>query len=110
MSVTGRAKRVRIYISEDVKVGHRNAAIALLELLRSEGAHGATVFRGSAGFGPAGHLHASHLVDVAQDLPLLVEWVDVPDAVERLLPRVLELVPRGFVTVDDTEIVHSTAQ
>ena len=109
MTVVGPAKRVRIYVSEGMKVGHRSAAIALVQLLRDEGAHGATVFRGNAGFGPAGHLHVSHLVDVAQDLPILVEWVDVPEVVERLLPRVLELVPRGLVTVDATEIVHSSA-
>jgi PII-like signaling protein len=110
MSVSGPARRVRIYVSEGTKVGHRSAAIAVLQLLRNEGAHGATVFRGNAGFGPAGHLHVSHLVDVAQDLPILLEWVDVPELVERLLPRVLELVPRGLVTVDTTEIVHSSAE
>jgi PII-like signaling protein len=110
MSVLGRAKRVRVYLTESVKVGHQSAAIALLQLLRKEGAHGATVFRGNAGFGPAGHMHVSHLVDVAQDLPLLLEWVDAPEVVERLLPAVLELVPRGLVTVDATEIVHSSAE
>jgi PII-like signaling protein len=110
MSALGEAKRVRVYLTENAKVGHQSAAIALLQLLRREGAHGATVFRGNAGFGPAGHLHVSHLVDVAQDLPILVEWVDVADVVDRLLPRVLELVPRGLVTVDATEIVHSSAE
>jgi PII-like signaling protein len=106
----GKAKRVRIYVTERVKVGHQSAAIAILQLLRQEGAHGATLFRGNAGFGPAGHLHVSHLVDVAQDLPLLLEWIDEVAVVERLLPRVLQLVPRGLVTMDETEIVHSSAE
>jgi PII-like signaling protein len=108
MGVVGPAKRVRVYVTERVKVGHQSASIALLQLLRAEGAHGATVFRGNAGFGPAGHLHVSHLVDVAQDLPIIVEWIDVPEVVERLLPRIVALVPRGLVTVEATEIVHSS--
>jgi PII-like signaling protein len=109
MEVVGRARRVRIYVTEGTKAGRQSAALAVLQLLRAEGAHGATVFRGAAGFGPAGHIHVSHLVDVAQDLPVVVEWVDVPDVVERLLPQVIGLVQHGLVTVDDTEIVHSAS-
>lgn len=99
------AKRVRIYVNEGDKIGHRPAPMALLEWLRRESAQGATVFRASAGFGAAGAIHVPHLVDVAQDLPVLVEWIDSPEQVERLLPRLKQIVPRGLVTIEDVEIV-----
>jgi CBS domain-containing protein len=105
VDLVGKAKRVRIYLSEGGKVGWKPAHLAILELLRRENAQGATVIRGVEGFGATGQIHVSHLVDVAQDLPMVVEWVDAPEVVERLIGRVKEMVPRGLITVDDTEIV-----
>ena len=58
-----------------------------------------------SGFGATGEIHVSYLVDVAQNLPVIVEWIDSADVVARLLPHLKELVPRGLVTMDDTEIV-----
>jgi len=105
MDLMGKAKRVRIYLSEGDRVGHLPASMALLEYLRREGAQGATVSRAVSGFGSTGQIHVPHLVDVAQDLPVVVEWIDAPEVVERLLPRVKEMVPRGLLTMDDTEIL-----
>ncbi|HET7825219.1 MAG TPA: DUF190 domain-containing protein [Anaeromyxobacter sp.] len=105
METLGKAKRVRIYVSEDAKVGMRPLHFALVELLRRENAQGATVLRGVEGFGAGGEIHVSHLVDVASKLPVIVEWVDTPQQVERLLPRVRELVRHGLVTIDDTEVL-----
>jgi PII-like signaling protein len=45
---------------------------------------------------------------VAPDLPVLIEWIDTPDQVERLLPEVCRLVTSGTVTVDDLTIVKHT--
>ena len=106
MESVGKARRVRIYVNEDDRVGHRAAHLAILEFLRREGTRGATVFRGVEGFGASGELHLSHLVDVAQKLPLVVEWIDRPEVVERLLGPLKRLLPRGLVTVDQTEILY----
>jgi CBS domain-containing protein len=105
MDLVGKARRVRIYLSEGEKVGWKPAHLALLEFLRRENAQGATVIRGVEGFGATGQIHVSHLVDVVQQLPIIVEWVDAPEVVQRLIGRVKEMVPRGLITVDDTEIV-----
>jgi PII-like signaling protein len=105
MGAFGRARRVRIYLNDSDKAGHVPAHLAVLELLRGQGAQGATVFKGLEGFGAAGQLHLSHLVDVAGKLPLVIEWIDQADRVERLLPQVRALVSRGFITCDDTEVL-----
>ena len=105
MDLVGRGKRVRIYLSEGDKVGWQPASGVIVEFLRRENAQGATVIRAVSGFGSTGQIHVPHLVDVAQDLPIIVEWIDATDVVERLLPRVKEMLPRGLVTLDDTEIV-----
>ena len=105
MDLVGKAKRVRIYIGEAEMIGHRPADAVIVEWLRRENAQGATVLRGVSGFGATGEIHVSNLVDVAQNLPVIVEWVDAGEVVARLLPQLKQMVPRGLITMDDTEIV-----
>ena len=107
VDIVGTGKRVRIYIGEqDHAAGHREPLWeTILELLRSEGAAGATMVRGLAGFGAHSKLHVARLADLTPDLPVLVEWIDGPERVARLLPRVSALVSSGTITLEDVEIV-----
>jgi CBS domain-containing protein len=106
----GKSRRVRLYLSEGDRAGHRPAHLAVMELLRKEGAAGAVCFRGLEGFGAGRDLHVAHLVDVDARLPLVIEWVDAPARVERILPAVRALVRHALVTVDDTEILLEPAE
>jgi len=63
------------------------------------------MFRGLAGFGAHSHLHVARVADLVPDLPVVVEWIDVPEQVERLLPSIKERLPTGLITVDDVTIV-----
>jgi PII-like signaling protein len=110
VEVEGPGKRVRIYFGERDKAAgsHRPLWEELLSLLREEGAAGATMFRGLAGFGAHSRLHVARVADLVPDLPMVVEWIDTPEQVERLLPRICELVQSGTITVDDLTIVKHT--
>ena len=105
MAPGGTAKRVRIYTSEGALVGRTPTYLAIVQFLQRENAAGATVVRAVEGFGGAGVLHTTHLADVIQRLPLVVEWVDSADRVQRLLPHIKDLVGRGLITMEDVEIV-----
>ena len=105
METLGKAKRVRIYVSEDDRAGGRPLHLAILELLRRENAQGATVIKGFEGFGATGRIHVATLVDVAWRLPVVVEWIDTAEQVERLAPPIRELVRHGLITVDDTDVL-----
>ena len=105
MALEGRGKRVRIYLNEGDLVGQQTADIAVLTFLRRENAAGATVFRAVEGFGGHGEIHTTRRVDAPQPQPMVIEWVDSEERVDLLLPRVKELVPRGLITVDPTEVV-----
>jgi CBS domain-containing protein/PII-like signaling protein len=107
---SGRAKRVRIYVDEGQLYEHRPTAVAIVEFLRKEGAAGATVFRGSEGFGGSGEIHTARLVDINQKIPLVVEWIDTPEQVVRHLPSVKAMVKHGLITVDDTEVALSSSR
>ena len=107
MDVEGPGQRVRIYIGEQDKAAgsHRPLWEDLLYLLRREGAAGATMFRGLAGFGAHSRLHVARLADIVPDLPVVVEWIDSPERVDRLLPRICGMVTSGTITVDEVSIV-----
>ena len=92
MDIVGTGKRVRIYIGElDKATGHHEPLWeTILSLLRTEGAAGATMVRGLAGFGAHSKLHTARFADVVPDLPVVLEWIDGPERVERLLPKVCE--------------------
>jgi CBS domain-containing protein/PII-like signaling protein len=104
MDDTGVFQRVRFYLSEGDSWHHQPAPTAVLERLRREGCAGATIFKGIAGFGAQGKLRVAALVDVASPLPVVVEWVDTPERVQRLLPTLLEMVD-GLVTVEEVRVV-----
>jgi len=102
----GVARRVRIYLSEADSWHHQPTHRAILDLLRREASAGATVFKGVEGFGAGGQIHTAGLVDLAGALPLVVEWIDTPERVQRRLPRIVEMVP-GLITVEDVRVAHA---
>ncbi len=112
--ITGRGLRVRVYFGER---DHAPGALlpkplwsALLEYLRREGAAGATVTRGIAGFGAHSRMHTASLVDLSSDLPLILEWVDTEARVEALLPGLAAILEGtgGLLTTDPVEIHRYT--
>jgi CBS domain-containing protein len=105
MEIAGLGKRVQIFVDEGDHVGGSSLYRAIVERLREEGAAGATVTRGIAGFGSHSRIHMARLADIASPLPLVITWVDAPDRIERLLPGICEMVSEGLITIEDVQIV-----
>jgi uncharacterized protein len=59
--------------------------------------HGVTVFRGVAGFGSRGEVHADDLLRMIVHLPLVLEFYDDPEVVASLLSRIQQMVPAGHI-------------
>jgi CBS domain-containing protein len=97
------ARRVRVYLSEEDAIGTGPAQHAIVAFLRRNSAAGVTVLRGMEGFGGSGREHSSRVVEVAWDLPIVIEWVDTLDRVNELLPQLKQMVPAGMITVDPTQ-------
>jgi CBS domain-containing protein len=106
MNIAGMGRRVRIYTGEFAKWEWKPLYMALLEFLRAEGAAGATVMHGVAGFGANSRIHTATILRLSVDLPMVIEWVDTPERVERLLPRICDMVTEGLVTVEDVQIAR----
>ncbi|MCL4078864.1 DUF190 domain-containing protein [Coriobacteriia bacterium Es71-Z0120] len=106
MHIEGDAKRVTIYVGESDRWHGRPLHDAILELLRREGCAGATVLRGIAGFGRTSRIHTASILRLSQDLPMLIEWVDEPQRVARVLPMLDEMIEGGMVTIEDVHVLR----
>lgn len=104
--LNGRGIRVRAYFGEFDKHHGKPLWSALLEFLRQEGAAGATVMRGIAGYGAHSKIHSASIVDLSADLPLMLEWVDSEERVGHLLPTIEEMLQGGLITMDPVTIVR----
>jgi PII-like signaling protein len=97
---------IRIFVGESDRWHGRPLADALLERLRKEGFAGATVLRGLAGFGARSVVHTSHLLELSQDLPLVVEVVETEERVKQLEPILDEMVGDGLVTLEKVRVLR----
>lgn len=89
----------RLYLSEE----HAQLK-SLLQLLHDqEQVRGVTVFRGIAGYGDNGEVHGTGLVDLSFNLPLVIEFFDSPEKVERVLNDLAE-------RMDSAHMVYWTAE
>lgn len=82
---------VRIYLTE----GEHLLKTLLKRLHDEEQVRGVTVFRGISGFGKSGKMHASTLLDLSLDLPLVIEFFDLPERVEHILDDLRDLIEPG---------------
>jgi PII-like signaling protein len=84
---------VRIYLTESEGLMED----LLKRLHDEEKVQGVTVFRGISGFGKSGKLHASSLLDMSLDLPLVIEFFDVPQKVDGILEHIRNDIEPGHI-------------
>ncbi len=99
------ARRLRVFVTERERHAGRPLFEAILLRARELGLAGGTVFRGAMGFGRFTPLHRPGILDIAEDLPLLVEIVDEPGKIDRLLAELGSVVGHGIAVLDDVELL-----
>jgi PII-like signaling protein len=100
----GKAKKLTIYVSESDKRHGKPVYQCIVEIAHKHGLAGATVTRGVMGYGASGIDHVVH-PDLVSKLPLRIEIIDAPEAIDRLLPDVYDMVEDGLVELSETEVV-----
>jgi len=101
-------KRLTLYLGESDLWHHQPAYTAILEYLKREGCAGATVVRGIAGFGAASRIKTTAILRLSMDLPIVITVVDREDRIERVLPRLKEMVGAGLMTLEDVAVLKYT--
>ena len=106
MKIEGEGQLLRIFIGESDRWHNKPLYEAIVLKAREEGLAGATVLRGIMGFGASSRMHTAKVLRLSEDLPIVVEIVDKPEKIAKVLPLLDEMVSEGMMT---TEKVHITA-
>ena len=67
---------------------------------------GATVLRGQVGFGHSTRIHATKILRLSQDLPIIVEIVDSREKIDTFLPILDRMMTSGLITIEKAQVLQ----
>ncbi len=107
----GPAKKLVVYVNTMQHYKSKPVYEAIVEFARRHGCSGATVTKAVSGYGSSGKVHEAHLFSITEDVPMRVEVVDSEQKINALLPFIYDMVDKGLIEVQDTEVIkHTTHQ
>jgi len=107
--IEGEQVLLRIILSESQTLNRLPLYQRIVDLLRAEGLAGATVLKGLAGFGHDRRMHTAVIEVVAEGLPVVVEVVDTPEHIDRVLPKIEALMSgSGVVMIERARVLRYT--
>lgn len=105
MKLPAEAELLRIFIGESDKHRGRPLYEVIVEEARQRGLAGATVLRGTIGFGANSRIHTAKILRLSEDLPMVVEIVDQSDRIAEFLPDLDEIIGEGLVTLEKVRVI-----
>ena len=91
---------LRVFIGESDKHGGKPLYEAIVQKVRELGLAGASVLRGTEGFGANSVVHKASLLEMSTDLPVVIEIVDTEQNIKQLLPHLETMVAEGMITME----------
>ena len=61
--------------------------------------------RGVGGFGPSSRYHTEKILRLSQDLPIVIEVVEDTERIERILPKLDEMIGGGLITLEKVRVI-----
>ncbi len=80
--------------------------LAILDKARERHLAGATVLRGTFGFGQSGRLHQEPALPLHPDQPVVVEIVDTEEKITAFLPVLDKMMESGLVTIEKARVLQ----
>jgi uncharacterized protein len=105
MKLATEAELLRVFIGESDKHHGRPLYEAIVQEARRRGLAGATVLRGTMGFGANSRIHTAKILRLSEDLPMVVEIVDEPDKIAAFLPDLDGIIGEGLVTLERVRVI-----
>ena len=112
MQIPEDAQLLRILIGESDKHGHHPLYEVIVQQAREAGLAGATMLRGTTGFGKSSHIHTEKILQLSMDLPVVVEIVDSEEKISAFLPQVDALLAEAgaLVTLERVKVLRYRAK
>lgn len=105
MLTTGKAVKVSLYLSDGAKHHHVPVYTTILDFLFHGGIAGATVVKGVAGFGAEHRMHSAHILEISDNLPIKIEFIETREKVDAILPELAKMIGSGLIEVQETAII-----
>jgi PII-like signaling protein len=96
---------LRVFIGESDRWENGPLYEGIVRRVRELGVAGATVLRGTEGFGAHSVVHKARLLEMSADLPIVVEIVDSRAKIEGLVPHLDAMVGEGMITMENVRVV-----
>lgn len=106
--MTSDALKLNIYFGESDRVEHHLLADVLMSEFEQAGLKAAVLLRAVEGFGIKHQLRTDRFLTLSEDLPLLAIAVDDRARIERVVPRVSDLMNGGLLTLERARLVHQS--
>lgn len=105
MKLPDEGELLRIFIGETDKYKGKPLYEAIVMKARELNLAGATVFRGIMGYGATSRIHSFKVLRLSEDMPVLIEIVDIKDNINKLIPFLDETVKEGLITMEKVRII-----
>lgn len=96
---------LRIFIGESDEYKGKKLYEHIVKMLKKEGVAGATVLRGIEGFGKTSHYHTTSILRFSTDLPIVIEVTDKEENIEKIKPKLDEMITEGLITEEKVKII-----
>ena len=108
MKLEGKAKMLRIIISEDDEWEGEPLYEAIVKRLIMTDIAGATVYKAMAGYGPHKRYHKKKTLAAHGELPILITVMDTEENINKVIPILDEMVQEGIVVLSDVNVIKYT--
>ena len=106
MVAPGSAVLLRIYTDEDALYGAEALAAVIVKRAREAQLAGATVLRGSLGYGHSSRLHAHRPFRLDDNMPVVIDIVDDEAPLRAFVVTLGEFHDIGLITFEKVEVVR----
>ncbi len=97
---------LRIFMGENDRADRRPLYETIVLKAREAQLAGATVLRGTVGFGHSSILHSAKILRLSDDLPVVVEIIDTEERINAFLPLIEPLMSNGLATLERVRILQ----
>ncbi len=104
MALPRDGKLLRIFIGESDKHEGKPLYEWIVRQARGRSLAGATVCRGIEGFGRASRIHSAKILRLSEDLPIIIEIVDVAEKIDSFIKLIDPVIDGGLITVENVHV------
>ncbi|MBF0506918.1 MAG: DUF190 domain-containing protein [Nitrospirae bacterium] len=108
MKLEGKAKMLRIMISEDDEWEGGPLYEALVKRLILNDIAGATVYKAIAGYGPHRRYHKKKTLTKHGELPIMISIIDTEENISKAIPILDDMVGEGIVVMSNVDVIKYT--